>query len=218
MKEKIVIYGAGSQGKIVADILRLRDEYQLIAFLDDTGQYNEQEIYGIPLIGGGEQLEGCFQKGINNLVVGIGDNRIRMQIAEKAIALGFSLATAIHPSVVIAEDVKVGAGTVIKALAVIEPGAAICENVILGAHSYIGHESVIGDGVHVSGGGRIGGKSQIGKGALIGIGAVLKDRIKIGEFAKVGAGSVVLEDVPDNHVVFGVPAKLLWERNIWQEK
>lgn len=50
---------------------------------------------------------------------------------------------------------------------------------------------------------------DIGENAKIGAGAILMPGIKIGKNALVGGGSVVVEDVPDNGVVAGNPAKLV---------
>jgi acetyltransferase-like isoleucine patch superfamily enzyme len=47
------------------------------------------------------------------------------------------------------------------------------------------------------------------RGADIGTGAVLLPGVTVGENAIVGAGAVVTQDVPDNAVVAGVPARLL---------
>jgi len=48
-------------------------------------------------------------------------------------------------------------------------------------------------------------------GVLIGAGAKILGRVEIGQNAKIGAGSVVLEDVPANTTVAGVPAKVVAE-------
>jgi acetyltransferase-like isoleucine patch superfamily enzyme len=47
------------------------------------------------------------------------------------------------------------------------------------------------------------------RGADIGTGAVLLPGVTVGENAIVGAGAVVTEDVPDNAIVAGVPARFL---------
>ncbi len=46
-------------------------------------------------------------------------------------------------------------------------------------------------------------------GASIGSGATILSNVVIGEHAIVGAGSVVTQDVPDNAIVAGNPARLL---------
>ena len=50
-------------------------------------------------------------------------------------------------------------------------------------------------------------KVTIGDGAWIGAGAIIM--ADVGRYAIVGAGSVVTKPVLDNHVVVGVPAKLI---------
>ncbi len=52
-------------------------------------------------------------------------------------------------------------------------------------------------------------KTTVGEGASIGANATLLAGIHIGKGAMVGAGSVVVNDVPDNAVVVGNPAKIL---------
>lgn len=47
--------------------------------------------------------------------------------------------------------------------------------------------------------------------AMIGSGATLAPGITIGENSLVGMASVVINDVPDRKVVFGNPAKVLWD-------
>ena len=47
------------------------------------------------------------------------------------------------------------------------------------------------------------------KGASIGSNATLLCGITVGENAMIGAGSVVTEDVPENTVVAGNPARIL---------
>ena len=49
--------------------------------------------------------------------------------------------------------------------------------------------------------------SQIGRGVTVGIGATLIERLVVGDNAVIGAGSTVLDDVADNFVVVGTPAR-----------
>lgn len=216
MKPKLVIWGAGGHAMAVADIIRLRDEYEIVGFLDDVNQKRHgTRFYGAPILGGREQLNIIKQKGVGYLILGFGDCDARLKLADLAIGTGFSVATAIHPMASIATDVAIGPGSIVKSMAVIEPGAIIKQQVIIGAHAYVAHECIIEDGVLISAGGKVGGKTIVGRAAWIGIGATVKDRVRIGERAQIGAGSVVLEDIPDNVVAFGVPSRVRWKRDLW---
>ncbi len=222
MKPKLVIYGASGHAMVVADIIRLRDEYQIVGFLDDINvELHGTELFGAPVLGGREQMDILQQIDVKHLILAFGDCDARLRLADSVLSRGFSLATVIHPQSSVAAGVSVLPGTVVKSMAVIEPGAKIKQNVIIGACAYIGHECIIEEGAHISGGGNIGGKSIIGRGAWIGLGATVKDRVRIGARAQIGAGSVVLEDVPDGVVAIGAPARPLWGRGLWntpQEK
>ena len=51
---------------------------------------------------------------------------------------------------------------------------------------------------------------RIGDDAWIGFNATILKGVKIGRGAIVAAGSVVVKDVPDNAIVAGNPAKVIW--------
>ena len=53
------------------------------------------------------------------------------------------------------------------------------------------------------------GSVNIGDGCWFGINSVILPNVKIGNYAVVGANSLVNQDVPDNAVVAGSPAKIL---------
>ena len=51
--------------------------------------------------------------------------------------------------------------------------------------------------------------AEIGDNVLIGTGAKIIGNIKIGNNVKIGANAVVVNDIPDNCTVVGVPAKIV---------
>ncbi len=101
------------------------------------------------------------------------------------------------------------------------PGAQIGGGVMFDhAHSIvIGETAVIEDDVSIlhsvtlGGTGKEGGDRhpKIGSGVMIGAGAKILGNIKIGHCSRIAAGSVVLNDVPANSTVAGVPAKIMGE-------
>lgn len=98
----------------------------------------------------------------------------------------------------------------------IHPGAAIGRRFFIdhGMGVVIGETAEIGDDVLLYQGVVLGGTSlehkkrhpTLGDGVVVGAGAIILGAIDIGARSRVGAGSVVLQAVPPDSTVFGVPA------------
>jgi acetyltransferase EpsM len=209
----IVIWGASGHARVVADIVRLTGNFDIIGFLDSVDLSRKgTDFCGAPILGGEEQLESLRKQQIRHLIFGIGDCRARLSLAASVRHFGFELATAVHPRATISKDILVGPGTVVMAGAVVNPGSTIGDNVIVNTSSSVDHDCIIENGVHIGPGAHLGGGVTIGQGTWIGIGAIIKDRIRIGKDAIIGAGAVVLKEIPENVIAFGVPAKIIRKR------
>ncbi len=81
--------------------------------------------------------------------------------------------------------------------------------IVIGETAAVGDDCSILQGVTLGGTGKTSGDRhpKIGNGVLISVGAKVLGNIRIGDGAKVAAGSVVLQAVPENCTVAGVPAK-----------
>lgn len=207
---RVVIVGAGGHGMVVADILyRMRQagaSVEPVAFVDDRPSPDRPSILSLPVIAGGLAALRSIQ--FDAVIVAIGDNATRRRIGEHLRRSGTPLATACHPSSVIGLDVEVGTGAMVCAGAVLNPAVRIGVGAILNTHCSVDHHNSIGDYAHVAPGAHLGGEVSIGGEALIGIGATVTPRCRIGNRAVVGAGSVVVRDLPDDVVVWGVPARV----------
>ena len=105
----------------------------------------------------------------------------------------------------------------------IHPGARIGEGFFIdhGMGVVIGETSEIGNDVTLHQGVTLGGTSTqrvkrhptLKDNVMVGVGAQLIGDITIGENSKVGAGSVVLNPVPPNATVVGVPGRVVAVRN-----
>ncbi|NRP11664.1 Serine acetyltransferase [Aliiroseovarius sp. xm-m-379] len=103
----------------------------------------------------------------------------------------------------------------------IHPGARIGKGIMIDhAHSIvIGETAVVGDNVSMLHSVTLGGTGKededrhpkIGDGVLIGAGAKVLGNIRVGCCSRIAAGSVVLEEVPENVTVAGVPARIVGE-------
>jgi acetyltransferase EpsM len=212
MRRKVVIWGASGQARVVADIVRLRAEYELVGFLDDLNPGRAGTRFcDAPILGGREQLDVLRDEGVEAFVIGLGNSVMRLALASLVRDNGYELARAFHPHAVIAAGVAIGAGTVIRAGAVVDPGVTIGENVIVGPCACVGHDSTLADGVRISVGASVAGHVSIGRATMIGAGAAIRNRINIGAHVIVGTGAAVVRDIPDGVVAYGNPARVIRE-------
>lgn len=101
----------------------------------------------------------------------------------------------------------------------IHPGARIGRGlfidhgmgVVIGETCEIGDNVTIYQGVTLGGTGKEKGKRHptVGNNVTIGSGAKVLGPFKIGDNSKIGAGSVVLQEVPPNSTVVGIPGKIV---------
>ena len=105
----------------------------------------------------------------------------------------------------------------------IHPGAQIGENffidhgngVIIGETAVVGNNVTLYQGVTLGGTGKEHGKRHptVGDNVMISAGAKIIGSFRIGENSKIGAGSVVIEEVPPNCTVVGVPGRIVRRNN-----
>lgn len=101
----------------------------------------------------------------------------------------------------------------------IHPGATIgkglfidhATGVVVGETSIIGDNVTLYQGVTLGGTGKEKGKRHptIGNNVVVATGAKVLGSFTVGDNSKIGAGSVVLEEVPPNSTVVGIPGKIV---------
>jgi len=116
--------------------------------------------------------------------------------------------TLVHPTAHVSPFATIGAGSFVGACCVIAPGAVLGEHVFVNRGALIGHDTAIGAYSRIQSGCNLGGMSRIGRGVTLGIGSTLIEQLVIGDNVVVGAGSTVLDDVPENVLVVGTPARV----------
>ncbi len=114
---------------------------------------------------------------------------------------------AIHEKAVISENAWLGHGNFINAGVVVNTGAKVPSHCVLHSGALIENDVELGEFVQIGAGSIVAAKARIGSGVVIGPGATIATGVTIGKDAQIGPGSVVLQDVEEEDVVFGVPAK-----------
>ncbi|MEG1547529.1 MAG: acetyltransferase [Clostridia bacterium] len=199
MNKDVIILGAGGHGKVIMDIIKKNGD-AVVGFLDDNPQ--DGFLCGLPVLGPICAIENYREQA--TFVLAVGSNETRKLLAETFAARWY---TAIHPSAQISEDVKIGAGTVVMANAVINASSIIGKHCIINTGAIVEHDNTIGDYVHLSPQAVLCGTVQVGALSHIGAGAVVINNITIGERVTLGAGAVVVRNICEPGTYVGVPAR-----------
>lgn len=212
----LLILGAGGHGRVVAFTARSAGASAEIAFLDD--RFPEiTAVDGIPVLGRFEtaaRLVGRFAEAI----VAIGDGSARLQITHRLRQSGFDLPVLVHPSAVVSEHATLGAGSVVFAHCVVHPGTVAGEGCIINTAATVDHDCRLGSGVHLSPGVHLGGDVHVGDLTWLGVGASVRNGVRIGSRVMVGVGAAVVEDLPDGVTAVGVPARVVADDRVADDR
>lgn len=127
----------------------------------------------------------------------------------------------IEPGAIIRDRVEIGDRAVIMMGAIINIGAVIGEDTMIDMGAVLGGRATVGRRCHIGAGAVLAGVVEpasatpvvVEDEVLIGANAVVIEGVHIGRGAVIAAGSVVIEDVPENAVVAGVPGRVIKQKD-----
>ena len=127
----------------------------------------------------------------------------------------------IEPSAIVREMVTIGKNAVIMMGAVINIGAVVGEGTMIDMNAVLGGRATVGNNCHIGAGAVLAGVIEpasatpviVEDNVMIGANAVVLEGVRIGENAVVAAGAVVINDVPQNTVVAGTPARIIKQKD-----
>ncbi|MDF2542576.1 MAG: transferase [Herbinix sp.] len=213
--DNIIIIGSSGHAKVVCDIIEKEGKYKISGLIDPFRQKGEETLE-YKVLGKEEDLPELIKE--HNLIGGIiaiGDNYNRFKVANKIneLVTDFHFITAIHPNAIISNNVEIGEGTVIMGGVCVNSCCKIGKFCILNTNSSLDHDAIMSDFSSIAPGVSIGGYFKLGSFSAICIGASIIQHITVGMHTIVGAGSVVLNDIGDYKLAYGIPAHEIRGRN-----
>lgn len=207
----VIVIGAGGFGREVLDVLR--DQRVDIRGVVDDSPTRENlsllELQQVEYLGATSILEERFSPGEVEYLIGIGNGQIRRTIDERLTHAMFVPATAVHSTVTLGHDVRVGPGSILCAGVRATTNITLRRHVHLNLNVTVGHDSDIGNYVSVNPSAAISGNVTIGAEALIGANSFVLQGMSIGEGSIVGASAAAVRNVDPRTTVVGIPARPL---------
>lgn len=140
MKTKLLLIGAGGFGRVALEHASLQYD---CAFVDD-GPALGTLVDGVPVIGRISDLPQLFGE-YKQLVVTIGNNKLRERIYREAKAIGYDFPNIICTSAYVSVHAKLGNGCVLLNNVVVQNGAHVGDGVLLNPGVEIHHDSFVDD-------------------------------------------------------------------------
>lgn len=213
MKKKLLcIYGSQGVGRecleIAKEVNRKENKWNNIIFVDDINYdiyINECEVHNFRYVKEKYTPDEC------EFVICVGEPKVRKILAEKVTAEKYKITELYYTDYEKHNTVSIGCGTIISYNSILTCNVEIGDNCYINKNCVISHDVKVGNCSVFASGVLVGGFSKIGNMSYVGVGAVISDRINIGNNCIIGAGAVVINDVADNSVVVGNPARFLRE-------
>ena len=210
MNNTIYVLGIGNNTPVYIDLVE-RCGYSIAGLYHYDDSLNGTTFFGYDVI---DSTDGLFEK--NSLegmsfALSMGNNLIRDGLYNKIVSMGGSIPTLIDPTAFVSKYSTIGDGSVIHANSVLQAGATVGRNTIISYNVSVSHTSTIGDACYIAFGATVGAYVNIDDFCFIGqSAAIVSGKVsRIGSNSLIGAGSIVINDIPENAVVIGNPAKIL---------
>lgn len=192
-KKRIAVFGAGGHAKVVVDAIDRIGWLAVACVVDDRPQPGAAVLGHVVAGGRGALL--ARRNEMDGVIVAIGDNRLRREVARWVEAQGLALLSVMHPAAVVSSSAVIGPGSLVMPGAVVNADARVGANVIINTGAIVEHDCVVGDAVHVAPGAVLCGAASIGAGTLVGAGAVVLPGVKVEGDLLVKAGMVAARDM-----------------------
>lgn len=211
---KIVMVGSGGcMRELVWQIQesnKISMDWDVVGYTDNVAPLNGEYIMvgkqQIPYLGKDEVLLATERK--VNVVVAVGDSRLRRKIVENLRTnKNIQFPNIILRSAKICDDVEMGQGCIISMDAKVSTNVKMGNFTFLNTGSMLCHDDNVEDFVTISPYVKIAGQVKVKSYTEIGMNASIIQGLHIGEHVTVGAGAVVIRDVEDECTVVGVPAR-----------
>lgn len=207
---KIIIYGNGAIAKVIFSYIK--EKAEVVGFTVDEACINSgvNSFCGMPLISF-NNVQKIFKPQEHSMIIAVGFremNELRHLKHEEAQQKGYSLATFIHESVMIHNEVFVEEGCIILDHVSIHPGSRILRGTFISSNVNIGHDCRIESFNWINSGVSIAGGCHIGYGCFFGVNSSVAHDVNIGKHNFIAANTLINKNTQNGEVYISEAGRL----------
>jgi UDP-3-O-[3-hydroxymyristoyl] glucosamine N-acyltransferase len=203
----IVLIGSGAVAAEITDhiksinLLSSHAIYKIIGYIDESYERfilnRARYCFNDPYIGGLEAIDNEDY----NYFPAFSDVNYKQKIASIITSKSFKIINIIHPSCLMSESTKIGAGNLIYPFCTVGPNVSIGNFNLLTSYSCISHDSKIGD-FNFFASSIIAGNCTIGDKNIFGLHSAVIPSLTIGENNIIQAGMTIDKSIGSNEKIF----------------
>ncbi len=197
MKNKLIVFGIAKHAELVAELARSLPEFEFVGFTANRRFITADRIGDYPLHPF-EELAERWNPAEHSVHVALEYSRQsadRARLVGEADQLGYSIASLIHPSAIIAPSAVIGRHALICESVIIQSCAEIGANVAIHAGSLIGASVEIADNVHIGTRATIERHSRIAQNCTIGSGSTIAEGRSVAAQCTLQPRSIITANV-----------------------
>lgn len=213
-RKKLLIIGGDGHGSLIAATIKANREvnpdyeWEVAGFLNDV---SKDPIDEYPVLGGTDKINEFTEQGYYFAwgIHLIAKNRKTVEAFKRMNIPHERLATIVHHTAIIEENVVLAPGCYVGPQAIIAPRVHLGIGTMVKAGASLGHDVKCGPLCHFARGSITGSGSKIGICSDVALGSIILDHGHIGDYSMAGSGSMVTHPIPDGEIWVGLPARFL---------
>jgi sugar O-acyltransferase (sialic acid O-acetyltransferase NeuD family) len=218
LKKNFIIIGTSGHGQLAFDIATQQNKHKFIGWIDSNEK--KKKILGHDVLGKISEIKSLSKKyNFKRIFIAISNNYERFKIWKKINSTNkdIKMISIISPNSFISNNSTIKDGCLIMPGAVINNGVKIGPGCIVNTNSSLDHDCIMKEFSSLLPGCTTGGNVKIGKLSCICLGSKISHKMIIGDNCYVGANSLVLKSIPSNSLAYGIPAKIIKKRKIYEK-
>lgn len=188
MKTKLLLVGAGGFGRVALE--HAVEQYDC-AFVDDGPELGTL-VNGVAVIGRISDLQRLLDEtGYEQLIVTIGNNKLREELYNKAKAFGYSFPNIICSSAYISPHAQIGCGCVLLNNVVVQNGGRVGDGVLLNPGVEVHNDAFVDDYALIYTNSVVRALAHVGKRVRIGSNVSISNNVNVADDSDIPNGTTL---------------------------